>query len=53
MFHFDFGISSINGEPIKAQLIEAFPATMGYVHWHLSLPCLSAFLRDHRGCMAQ
>ena len=28
MFHFDFGISSINGEPIKAQLIEAFPATM-------------------------
>lgn len=25
---FDFGISSINGEPIKAQLIEAFPATM-------------------------
>lgn len=28
LLHFDFGISSINGEPIKAQLIEAFPATM-------------------------
>ncbi|MBG2874419.1 peptide ABC transporter permease SapB [Proteus alimentorum] len=28
MVHFDFGISSINGEPIKAQLVEALPATM-------------------------
>ncbi|MBT0726378.1 putrescine export ABC transporter permease SapB [Rosenbergiella australiborealis] len=28
MLHFDFGISSINGQPVSEQLLEVFPATL-------------------------
>ncbi|WP_241645001.1 putrescine export ABC transporter permease SapB [Rosenbergiella metrosideri] len=28
MLHFDFGVSSINGQPVSEQLLEVFPATL-------------------------
>ena len=48
LIHWDFGVSSINGQPIAEQLKEVFPATMELCI--LAFDCADTHQSDHFSC---